>query len=351
MRTVTILSVTFLFFSFFTLSAQEVSKRKFHLEAEPVASYSQGHLTETFFHSRFNDDTQKRSQLDWDRNIFLFGVNVFTVYNTIHCDIGFATSLINQNSGKMSDSDWLNTNDYAMKTTYSTGDNTAAESYTADIKLSYDFQVENWITISPIVSLYYAFDSFFRKDSEGWYGQAEYSSDMKHHWWYDSEAKHYPYTYWSEERGRYVTVKLGEIGLDAHSLLTFFGISAKISPVSNVDVAFSAVLSPFSYFYSIDSHLAQDSDTKTLYKKHFRMIQFSYFNTVSLCCSLNWKISRMFAISIQSDYTFTFEVIRGTLYSDTFNGVKEDSYRNTGQDSGLGFERLSVKTGFRIKVL
>jgi len=343
------------FFSIFSANAQlfdfsgkEIAKN-FHLSVEPTFSYTAGHLGEILYYSAPSD--KKISYLEWDRNVFLFGTRLLTSYKNLHLDFSFSSSLFEQTAGTMEDSDWLNTNDYSMKTTFSVGDNEAVENYEADFKIYYDFKTSDWLTFSPIVSVRYNYDSFERRRAEGWYGDYKHSADGKNHWWYDDEyATHFPYTYYSDEKGRYVTRKLAGIDFFRHSLFTFFGFNTKISPSSRLIFDFCFLISPFSYFYAIDSHHAQDSSTKEMYKKHYRMIQFSYFNLLSIGTGAFFSVTKIFEISLRANYLFTFEIERGTLFSDTFDGAKQDNYYNTGQDSGVEFENFTVTLGLKVKI-
>ncbi len=339
-----------LFLIIFPLNAKVHGQGNFNFDIEPSVSYTNGTLGEIFYQSKLNDESRKRSYLEWDRNIFMFGINLLGSFKNFHADLGFSSSIFNQNSGKMGDSDWLNIYDYSMKTTYSTGTNEAVSNYEAFIKMYYDFKTDLKFKFSPIIGLRYNFDSFERQSAEGWYGQSSYTSDGQMHWWSDDEAQHLPYTYWSDEKNKYVTVGLGPIEYYRHSLLTFFGVKAEFSPVSRFSMNFNILLSPFSYFYAVDSHTAQDSDTKKLFKKHYRMIQFSYFNVLNLGAGINYAAGKNITLTLNTDYLFTLQAARGTLYADTFEGIKENRFRNSGQDSGLILENFSVCFGLRLKL-
>ena len=346
--TLFLLSISYLSAQIFDSSHTDGKKNDFHISVEPVISYSTGHLGEIMYHSSPSD--KKISYLEWERDIFLFGANILVSYKNLHVEGGIASSVFDQNSGIMEDSDWLNTNDYSMKTTFSTGDNEAVENYEANFSVSYDFDMTEWLTFSPVLNVRYYYDSFERRSADGWYTGTKYSSDGQYHWWYDNDSTHFPYSVWSEEKGRYVTYKLGGIDFYRYSFFTLFGFKAKFSPFKRLNIDFSVLLSPFSHFYAVDSHTAQDSTTKEKYKKHYRQIQFSYFNVLSLGIGANFYLNKIFDISLRTNYLFNFDVARGTLYADTFYGVRQDGYHNTGQDSGMEFENFTVSLGCKIKI-
>lgn len=337
--------LTLFYAGIFSVSAQFFSSDKsgFHISVEPTISYSDGNFGEYLYYSSPSD--KKISYLEWDKEIFLFGVNVETSYKNLHFDFGFASSVFDQSSGQMQDSDWLNTKDYSMKTTYSVGENEAVQNYEVNARIHYEFKTTSWLSFSPAVSFKYNFDSFERHSAEGWYGQGSYSSDGKNHNWYDDEAQHFPYTYWSDEKNRFVTRKLAGIDYYRHSFFTFFGVSSTIIPHPRFSFDVDFLLSPFSYFYAVDTHHSQS------FNKHYRMIQFSYFNVLALGLRANFSLNKNFDFSLGTNYLFSFEIARGTLFSDTFSDVKQDNFYNTGQDSGATLENFTVLLGCKIKIL
>ena len=173
--TLFLLSISSLSAQIFDSSRTDGKKNDFHISVEPVISYSTGHLGEIMYHSSPSD--KKISYLEWERDIFLFGANILVSYKNLHVEGGIASSVFDQNSGIMEDSDWLNTNDYSMKTTFSTGDNEAVENYEANFSVSYDFDMTEWLTFSPVLNVRYYYDSFERRSADGWYTGTKYSSD------------------------------------------------------------------------------------------------------------------------------------------------------------------------------
>ena len=332
------------FISIFPLTAQIFENKSVHFAIEPFVSYTNGHLGEFLFHSSSNDERKKVSYLEWDKNLFLFGASFYINYKNFYVETKFSSSIFDQNSGKMQDSDWKNTSDSTMKTTYSVGDNKSIENYSARLSISYDFSAVPWLSFSPVAEFQYDFDSFERSDAEGWY-----SSDNRH-WWYDETSTHYPKTYWNDEKGRYVTLKLAGIDFYRHFFSASLGIGTKIKPISRLSIDFRILVSPFSYFYSVDSHHAQDKTTKAMYKKHYREIQFSYFNIFSLSAGANFKINKLSELTFHGSYTFNFEIARGTTFADYFQDTKQDDYVNLGQDSGASIENLTLSFGLKTKI-
>ncbi len=334
---------TLILLSFFATaaSAQIFPDKKLHVSVVPIFSYSVGQLGEEIYYSA--NPSKRISELEWERNIFLFGANADIKYRQFKWSIGAASSLFEQKSGDMRDSDWLNESDYSMKTTYSVGTNNAVANYELTTSFSYDFDATSFVSFSPIIAVMYDYDSFERRDAEGWY-----SSDRKH-WWYDDSSTHYPYTYWNDEKGRYVTRRLAGIDIFRHSLFTWLGFSTKIKPFSKVNFDFEILLSPFSYFYAIDTHHAKNTNGEW-WEKHYKMKQLSYFNFLSLSPRVNFIINSIFELSLETSYTFNFESARGSLFLDFWENDPQDEFYKSGQDSGMSLENFTVTLGIKIKI-
>lgn len=334
----------FIFFlSIFSSYSQFFKSRDLHFNLEPVISYSHGKLGEVFYYPSSADSSKKISFLEWDRQLFLFGTNINLTYKKLHLDFGFLSSFFDQKSGEMRDSDYLNQNDYSMKTCYSFGENRGVKNYEFHISSSYDFNAGSCFIFSPTISFQYMYDSFERESGEGWY-----SSDNEHSW-DDESSIHYPRTYWNGQR--YVTQRLAEIDIYRHSFFTWLGFNTKIKVHRRLNFDVKFLLSPFTYFYAVDSHYAQDKNTKEIYQRHYRMIQESLFNLLKLSAGINFILNDNFEICLVNSYFFTFEMLRGTLYSDFIGGDRQDSYYNTGQDSGANVENYTLSLSCKIKIL
>ncbi len=239
-------------------------------------------------------------------------------------------------SGEMRDSDWLNYSDYSMKTTYSVGTNYADRNFDSFLAVSYDFEPADGFFLSPEVQLQYSFDSFHReKGAEGWYGHSDYSSDKKDHWWYEKEATHFPSTYWSEEKGRYVTRKLAGIDYYRHSLYLWSGMTVSFR-LGRFYAGLSFLLSPFTYLSAEDRHHTAGED-KVLHE-----IQEDYFTSYKLGLNLSYELSKYFDLTLSGQLLFVDD-IKGQLY--------EDWTENIFQPSGGGNYSGTIRLGCKIKVL
>ncbi|WP_294430048.1 hypothetical protein [uncultured Treponema sp.] len=315
---------------------------KINFIIEPVFTYSTGFIGENIYYPSLYNDSKKISYLKWERNIFQFGANLDFYYENFHATVCGLSSLFNQKSGKMFDSDWLNPDDYTMKTRYSKGNNESVENFKTQIILFYDFNISKRFVFSPCITFQYNYDYFERKKSEGWY-----SSDNKHYW-NDESSVHYPYTF-TNNNGKIVTARLGEINFEDKLFFIWFGGKINFQPVKQCSFDFALQISPYAYFYALDTHMAQDKSSKEIYGRHYKMIQSSLFNAMNIIYDINYYINSVFALKLEMSYSFIFEMKRGSCYTDFVGSDRQDSYFKTDQKSVINFENYTISLGIKIK--
>lgn len=327
-----VFSIFFLFIPVFPISALE-----FALSAEPYISYSKGSIDECLYD---NSSTGRMlSALEWDKNIVFFGIKPAFSLESFHFNSDFALALPG-NCGQMQDSDWMNDSQPQMKTTYSVGDNKVLVSFKADLDFSFDVisikvAGKKVFTLSPMVSFYYAYDSFKRESAEGWYGQALRSSDGGDHWWYEKEAAHFPNTYWNPEKGRYVTQKLAGISYSQYFYSFYLGPSLFVRVSERFSLCMAFLLSPYSYSDVLDIH--HGSENK------YHQVGQSYWNYKKMKISGEFKISRLISSVVFMDATFS-NFTKGSL---SVNGVSVNSYKTASRQvsfligAGIKFNFIS----------
>lgn len=321
------------FFSISFLHAQIFGNREniFRLTVEPVVSYTNGVLKESIYRSA--DKSKKISLLEWERNFFECGANVSTQYKKIHLDFEFLSSFPKQESGEMKDSDWQNPDDYSMKTTYSVGTNNADGNYDLNLSIFYEFEPAENFFISPKIQCQYMYDSFYRKKgSKGWYGQADShygSTDGKNHWWYDDEARQYPYT---DSNGK--TWILAGIDYFRHSFFCWAGFSIGFR-VKKFRTDFDFLISPYTYFSTEDRHHTAGEDNV------YHEIQDGFFTSFKFDLNFSYAISRFFDLTFSTKLLVT-ENIKGDLYIGW--SKKED------QPTGASVNAASARLGCKIKI-
>lgn len=307
------------------------TSNNFSLTMEPVIGYASGVENEIIYHS--TDKTKKISLLEWDRNLILYGFDLQSQYKAFHFDIGFNTS-VRMNCGQMKDSDWMNKAEYEMKTTYSVGDSKALENYDCQIGFGFDLKRNKFLFIEPFIQVQYKFDSFSRgKDAEGWYGQSDYSSDHKDHWWYDAEAKHFPSEYyWSEKKQKYVRQVLGGIDYYKHSFFTWSGLKSGFN-AGRFCINFDLMFSPFSYFSSEDTHQAGNI---------FRFIQYGYLSAAKCGIGVSYQLNDVIVLALKSEI-LNVKKMKGDLYDEGW-------HLNKSQPGGSSSSSFTTRFGCKIKV-
>lgn len=309
------------------------SKNSFQLSIEPTFSYTNGTLYESIYRSA--DKSKKISLLEWERKIFMCGTNINAEYRNFFIDFGFSTSFPDITSGEMRDSDWQNPYDYNMKTTYSEGINYAEKNYDAEASIGYKFRLAEKFFLAPKIQCQYLYDSFYRKKgAKGWYSQAESktgSLDGNYHWWYENEARKYPYT--DPETGK--TWTLAGIDYERQSFFIWTGLSVS-TQICKMSGSVDFLISPFTYFYAEDRHHTGSGEDNVYHE-----IQYDFFSSYKFCLNLDYEISRFFIISFKTEF-FIANNIKGDLYIDW---AKLNS-----QPSGASFKTENIKIGCKVKI-
>jgi len=281
-----------------------------------------GQLIDRLYERTYED--RLMSALRYDRNFFLAGLAVKTRLDRFHFDTSFSFGLPTDSCGQMDDSDWMNSSNPQMKTTYSVGDNALLQSYDGEVSLSFDFfpfnsKEESFFIISPLLSAQYQYDSFERSQAEGWYGQYNHSSDRKHHWWYEEESAHYPYTYWSEEEGRYITKKLAGISYIRHTVLLWTGFKVQSQVSKKLLLSLSAATAPFVFFSFTDTHHGSETE--------YAGNQYSYFQALKIECGGNVSLSKRCDLSLSATFFYLPELFGSFFVNDEYDKTYETSTR------------------------
>ncbi len=333
-----------LFFIFLTCSFvyanssnKASTQNNFNISIIPQFSYTNGTLQEIIYYYQPSD--KKISILEWERNFFTFGAQVNSNYKNLHLDFSFATALKNSLCGQMRDSDFLNEKDYSMKTTYSVGDNYSKDFYSADCSIYYDFNIAGFIKFSPVAQIQYNYDSFYRPTAEGWY------SDGSHHWNDPSSTK---YPYHNETTGK--TYRLAQINYFRHSLFAWSGLAFSVKAGEKIRFNICALTSPFAYFYSIDTHFAQDKATKKLFEKHTRMEQNSIFNYLKMNLQIFVQLTNKIELKLGFETLFNIKTDKGTLYTDYYLDTKQDDYIKLDQKTSSTEKSSTATVGIKIKL-
>ncbi|MCR4822972.1 MAG: omptin family outer membrane protease [Treponema sp.] len=323
-----VICIALFFLLNFSLSAQIFQSKDFHLSLEPSISYSKGVLNESIYHS--TDTSKKISLLEWEKELFFYGLKIDGSFKNLHLKAGFESSIPTA-SGEMRDSDWISTVNYDMKTTYSVGTNYADQNFNSSLALSYDFEVGQGFFISPEIQANYLFDSFYReKGAKGWYGHSDYSSDGKNHWWYEEEAQEFPYVNTTTGKTR----KLAGIDYFRHTFYLWTGLTLAFR-YRRLYSALSFLVSPYTYFSAEDRHHSSGED------KVYHSIQEDCFTSYKAGLKIVYGLSRYFDLTLNASILFARE-ITGDLYYEW------SKYKF--QPSGSSTKETCLSLGCRVKI-
>ena len=311
----------------------------FHLSVTPTAELSSGVLGEYLYES--NKSETLNSLLEWDRNVSMFGAEIGLSYGMISLKTSFALSAGMDGRGEMQDSDWMNDSDKSIKTRYSVGKTANETNIDARAEISLAIPVSPSVKIIPKASFIFMRDEFSRdgKTTEGWY-------NMSGGWWYDAdEENHYPNTYWSDEKGRYVTRRLAGIDFRRDAEIFFAGIAFSADISERISLRYSASLSPLAFFSTLDTHYAKDSSTGTMYGKHYRQKQTSYFSHALFSLGADFRATQSFSVSFDASLLSSLWISHGRTEADYAYGCRQDGYIDLWQDSGESMRVFSAKLG------
>ena len=320
-----------IFFTIAVFLLSQLHAVETHFSLETHGGYTGGCLSEIIYHEK--DPSKKISLLEWDRNLLFLGIGAHLFIGQFQIQAGLDYG-VSRNLGKMEDSDWLNMQDYGMKTTFSTGDTDSLKNYQTDFSVFFEFPLEKSVSLLPVFNVQYAYDSFSRgKDARGWYGHSEYSSDGKHHNWYDEQAKEFPYVE-TDSKGHEHRYRLGQIDFNRHSVWIWAGLEARMK-VGQVDFSIGLFSCPFAWFCAEDTHYSSGGTSV------IHLVQKTWFDSLKFTADFSYRFNQRLSLVVNGSFMTTQES-RGDLY--------DDWYYNGRQETGTKTVGYSVKTGVRVNI-
>jgi len=218
----------------------------FHLSITPILAMTNGQLGEYVYTKISDSEDKKISELQWDEKLIVsLGGAIRGGYKNIFLDISFARGFSPSDSGKMEDSDWMNSSDPTMKTTFSINENTLVSYTTFNTKAGYTFRPLPWLYLSPYAEFEYLYRLYSGNNGYGWYGQ-RYNVP-----WTDPKAIYY---------------KPGELcGIDYSRMMisSYIGGTVQFNLPANFSIQLSAAISPASYQESYDTHFTTTTKTSS----------------------------------------------------------------------------------------
>ncbi len=312
----------FAFFSLFFLFLNALFSEGFSISILPNCGITHGVLEEKIYNSSKNHEII--SLLEWEKNLFLLGADAEISFKSFFVTAGFEIALPAE-CGEMRDSDWLNQKDRTMKTRYSFGENIAQNNVGFSLSFGRHFDFDTIFSIIPIFQTKYTFDSFERKNAEGFY-----SDDTK--WYFDETSKHYPSEYyWSEEKQKYVRSVLAGVGYERYSIVFWVGSKVQFSISKKCTISFGAFFSAYSYTDATDTH--HGSETK------YRQTQSAVFSKIKIPFEIEFDLSKRLSLNFNAHALFG-KTEKGELF---VNGEL-----NKAQPSGSTVQEILAKIGIKI---
>ena len=302
-----LLSLAFCFLSF---SAFSISLNDFSLSVEPVFGMKWGRLDEYVYAKDSNGDHQKQSELNWPiKNMISVGGNIYGGYKKLNGVFHFST-LIPGNSGKMSDSDWMDLTD--LKTTYSKSENSIEKAIDFSVLLKYDFRPITCIKIAPSFEFEYKTISFEANNGYGWYGH-----------------KVSPHVAWDNPKAVYYDS--GSLcGIDYKREVTqiFIGYYLEYQPIEKLRLFETFSICPYAYTVSYDTHYSNMK--KTSGTNYADEVKF-YFSRLKGSAGCYYALNSIVEFGLTLSVFYSVEKT-GTNYQKS---LSQKSYTNMTEAKGV----------------
>lgn len=310
-----------IFFFLLCFSQKIFSETKLSFSLQPNTSLVFSQHDEIFYSSIGKE--KPVSLLEWkSKPLWSIGIDATIAIKNLSLKTGFSYA-IPIRCGEMHDSDFETFS--GMKYCYSINELYSNLNLNFFLDLNYEINLAGFFSISPIISLQYNYDNFQAKNGYGWYGMETASHPLVE--WDDSRAKYYA-------KG-----KLNGVDFYRHSFFTFCGLGCDFN-ISRFIIGFDILMSPYTYFQTMDHHLSKSGGYHVLQK------QSSSFTHYTIGGSISYKINEQFSPQIEINY-ISGSTIKGKLYSDIYSGQME----LTDQKSGANLKSLSIKAGLFIKII
>lgn len=261
-----------------------------HFSISPLYQLQNGCLNEYVYDTDSSDELYKLSELNWKlKNLSYAGFQSSFGYKNLFFDLNFLYA-IPKKSGNMEDSDWLNSSDLSMKTTYSISENTNNMSAIFKVNFYYNFEIINNLTVSPVISAQYNYYDFSARNAEGWYGN--YSSPKVS--WDDKDA-----VYFSSD-------ELGGIDYTRSTILGSLGAKIDYKFLDYFCASFTLKTSPYTYVQSLDTHFADNKCT--IIGSCYLDRMSGLFKHYEASVDLNYIFMTNFVFGIKGDYNYLIQM-------------------------------------------
>ena len=288
---------------------------KIQISVQPYTGVLFGSHNEIWYSSL--DYGKEVSRLEWKMSpLWTIGTNVSTKIDDFIFDISTEYA-IPIKCGKMFDSDFDTFS--GIKYCYSINELKSKLNLHLNLDLSYMINLTEDFKVMPKTAVYYYYDSFEARNGFGWYGM---------------ETKNNPLVSWDDNRAKYYGPgELNGVDFYRHSVLSFVGFNYSFT-LQKFSINIETLLSPFSYFYTMDTHLSKNRNYK------YKQIQYSLINQYLIGLTIYYQITSNNKFSLNISHT-AGNISKGKFYTEN----KTNSFILINQQSGSDFTLTSIKTG------
>lgn len=271
--------------------------QKMTVSLEPVFGFQYGTLYEYVYVKADGGGTRKLSELDW-KNALLYAGGRLAISYKIFSFFAGGGAYFPMRSGTVEDSDWLNDNDYSMKTNFSISENSLKNGGFFSTGVQASLLVDRIIHVSPTISVDLQKKHFSGRNGYGWYGDEKNSLNGGDVSWDDEHAKHYG------------TGSLQGIDYERLDFTVWTGLSIDVTPVSFLRLNFAFDVSLFSLVDSLDTHFGFSS-----YNSYYYDTCYDFFPFGKTYLDVVFSVSTYIALKASASCIFPFfKNLRGTTY-------------------------------------
>lgn len=320
---------------FSSFQAFSASLKDFSLAVEPLFGLRYGQLDEYVFLKESNYSDDKLSELNWELKPELYyGLKVHGGWKDFFAETTLSFG-IPMKTGLMKDSDWFNSQTYAVttanaaghdyKTCYSEHDNHLDYDINFNFKGGYQFLIRDFVNIKPAFAFDYENIKF-----TGIAGQGLYGNSISNNYWaaYNDKSNNGLMKF----SGRVITYR-------RELYLLWLGSDFSVKLPRNFTVTTGFFFAPYVHALSFDSHLTKDVDyaDKTT----------GFFGAFKWNLGAEYQIDKRQSVLLNASY-FYMRVIRGDNYSKV--STKSSYDKSTLVDGGAGAKYLDVNLSYRFKI-
>lgn len=266
---------------------------------EPIFGYQYGTLYEYVYVKAAGGGTRLLSELDWKNAVLYAGGRLAISYKIFSFFAG-GGAYFPMHSGTIEDSDWLNENDYSMKTNFSISENSLKSGGFFSTGFYASFPVASILNVSPTISVDVQKKHFSGKNGYGWYGDSGNSLNGENVPWNDENAKYYD------------TGRLQGIDYDRLDFTAWTGFSIDIIPMRFLRLSFAFDVTLFSLVDSLDTHFGSS------FNSYYYDTCYDFFSYGRAYFDVAFQVSTYIVLKASASYLFPFfKKLRGTTYSSS----------------------------------